>query len=91
MLNVPKSYIWENLSLNFYNYSAYLERMDRMKETFVRHWVGFPGGAMVKNPPANVGEIRDTGSISGSGRSSVVVNGNPLQNSCLEASSDRGA
>ena len=30
---------------------------------------GFPGGTMVKNPPANAGDIRDVGSIPGSGRS----------------------
>ena len=39
---------------------------------------------MVKNPPANSGDIRDVGSISGSGRSSGVGGGNPLQYSCLE-------
>jgi len=41
---------------------------------------GFPGGSMVKNPPANAG---DMGSISGSGRSTREGNGNPLQNSYL--------
>ena len=46
---------------------------------------------MVKNPPANAGDARDLGSISGSGRSSGVENGNPLQYSCLENSMDRGA
>ena len=49
--------------------------------------MGFPGGAVVKNPPANAG---DTGSISGSGRSPGVGNSNPLQDSCLENSMDRG-
>ena len=39
---------------------------------------------MVKNPPANAGDKRDTGSIPGSGRSPGVGNGNPLQYSCLE-------
>ena len=34
---------------------------------------------MVKNPPANAGDIRDTGSIPGSGRSPGGGNGNPLQ------------
>ena len=29
---------------------------------------GFPGGSVVKNPPANAGDIRDMGSIPGSGR-----------------------
>ena len=33
---------------------------------------------VVKNPPANAGDIRDTGSIPGSGRSPTVENGNPL-------------
>ena len=30
--------------------------------------MGFPGGAVVKNLPANAGEARDAGSIPGSGR-----------------------
>ena len=46
---------------------------------------------MVKNFPANVGYARDTVSIPGSGRSLGVGNGNPLQYSCLENSTDRGA
>ena len=46
---------------------------------------------LVKNPPANAGDARDAGLISGSGRSSGVGNGNPLQYSCLENSMDRGA
>ena len=51
---------------------------------------GFPGGSVVKNPPANAGEARDTGLIPGSGRSSGG-NDYPLQYSCLENSRDRGA
>ena len=43
---------------------------------------------MVKNLPASEG---DASSIPGSGRSSGVGNGNPLQYSCLENSMDRGA
>ena len=39
---------------------------------------------MVKNLPANAGDIRDTGTIPGSGRSPRGGNGNPLQYSCLE-------
>ena len=46
---------------------------------------------VVKNLPANAGDIRDTGSIPGSGRSSGEGNGNPLQYSCLENSMDRRA
>ena len=52
---------------------------------------GFPGGAVVKNPPANAGDARDADSIPESGRSPGGGNGNPLQSSCLENSRDRGA
>ena len=45
---------------------------------------------MVKNPPANTGDIRDTGSISGSGRSPGGGRGNPLQYPGLENPMDRG-
>ena len=41
---------------------------------------------VVKNPPGNAGDIRDAGSIAGSGRSPGEGNGNPLQYSCLENS-----
>ena len=50
--------------------------------------MGFPGGSVVKNPPANAG---DSGFISGSGRSPGGRNGNPLQDFCLENPMDRGA
>ena len=46
---------------------------------------------MVKNPAANAGDIRDAGSIPGSGRSLGEGNGNPIQCSCLENPMDRGA
>ena len=38
---------------------------------------------MVKNPPANAGDVRDADSIHGSARSPGEGNGNPLQYSCL--------
>ena len=53
-------------------------------------FVGFPGGAVVKNPPANEGVTEDVGSTPGSGRSPGRGNGNPLQYSCLENAMDRG-
>ena len=34
---------------------------------------------LVKNPPANAGDVRDAGSIPGSGRSPGGGHGNPLQ------------
>ena len=46
---------------------------------------------MVKNPPANAGDIRDTGSVPGLGRSPGEGHGNPLQYSCLENPMDTGA
>ena len=46
---------------------------------------------VVKNLPANAGDITDSGSIPGSGRSPGGGHGNPLQYSCLENPVDRGA
>ena len=46
---------------------------------------------MVKNLPANAGDIRDLGSMPGSGRCPGGGHGNPLQYSCLENLLDRGA
>ena len=45
---------------------------------------------MVKNSPANAGDVRDSGSIPGSGRFPGGRHGNPLQNSCLDNPMDRG-
>ena len=50
--------------------------------------MGFPGGSVVKNPPANAG---DMSFIPGSGRYPGGGNGNPLQYSCLENPMDREA
>ena len=52
---------------------------------------GFPGGAMIKNPPANVRDTGYLGSVPGLGRSPGEANGNSLQYYCLENSMDRGA
>ena len=52
--------------------------------------LGFPSGAVVKNPPANGKDTRDVGLIPGLGRSGVG-NGNLLQYSCLGNPMDRGA
>ena len=46
---------------------------------------------MVKNPPANAGDIRDMGSIPGLGRFPGGGHGSPVQYSCLENPMDRGA
>ena len=46
---------------------------------------------MIKNTPAHAGDVRDAGSIPGSGKSPGGGHGNPLQYSCLENPTDRGA
>ena len=51
----------------------------------------FQVALVVKNLPANAGDSREAGSIPGLGRSPGVGNGNPLQYSCLENATDRGA
>ena len=52
---------------------------------------GFPGGPVVKNPPANARESGDTGLLLGSGRSPGGGHGNPVQYSCLDNPMDSGA
>ena len=52
---------------------------------------GFPGGAVVKNPPPMEGNSGDVVSIPGSRRSPREGNGHPLQFSCLGNPMDRGA
>ena len=51
---------------------------------------GFQVVLVVKNLPANAGDIRDLGSIPGLGRSPGESNGYPLQSSCLEKPMDGG-
>ena len=46
---------------------------------------------VIKNLPTNAGNIRDPGSIPGSGRSPGGGHGNPFEYSCLENPMDRGA
>ena len=41
----------------------------RIKKLIIKTWKDFPGGTVVKNPPANAG---DTGSIPGPGRSHML-------------------
>ena len=46
--------------------------------------MGLSRGQSVKNTPVNAGDVGDTGSIPGLGRSPGGGHGNPLQYSCLE-------
>ena len=50
--------------------------------------MGFPGGSVVKNPPARAGDV---GLIPGSGKYLGEGNDNPLQYSCLGNPMARGA
>ena len=52
---------------------------------------GFPGGAVLKNLPANAGDSGNMSSTPGSGRYPAGGNGNPVRYSCLENSKVRGA
>ena len=52
---------------------------------------GFSGGAALQNLPANAGDARGMDLIPGSERSLGEGNGNPLQYSCPQNSTDRGA
>ena len=58
------------------------------KETGTREMIDFPGGSVVKNPPANAGDV---GSILGSGRSPGEGSSNPCQYSYLGNPMDREA
>ena len=58
------------------------------KENQARSYGDFPGGTVVKNPPANAGDARDAGLIPRLGRSPGEGNGNPFQYSCPENSMD---
>ena len=49
------------------------------------------GNPVVKNLPASAGDVIDTGSVPGLGRSPGEGHGNPLGYSCLENPMDRGA
>ena len=51
---------------------------------------GFPGGSVVKNLPAKIGDAGDSSSIPGSGKFPGKGNGNPLQYSYLGHPMDRG-
>ena len=81
-----------------FSYSSYCFHLFCFKDigeyisTFSYHFfhVGLPGGVVVKNPPANAGDIKDVGLIPGWGRSPEGGHGNPLQCPCLENPMDGG-
>ena len=73
---------WISEFLNF--------RLDKLTPFSFSLWA-YQVTVVIKSLPANTGDVRDTGLIPGSGRSSGGGHGNPLQHSCLENLMDRGA
>ena len=63
-------------------------RKDMLKYLGASKWASLVV-QLVKNPSANAGDTRDTGSTPGLGRSLAGANGNPLQYSCLENSTEK--
>ena len=59
--------------------------------TVSTNFLGFPGGSVVKNPPANAEDAKEVGLISESGRSPGEGNVSLLQYSCLQNPVGRGA
>ena len=74
--------------MDFWNYLKHLSPSIRAIRICELARKGFPAGSVVKNRPANAGDV---GSIPGSGRSPEGGHGNPLQYSCLGNPMDRGA
>ena len=78
------SQLVSDLNLNPSAFSHLVSLHHAMQLVICINTKGFLGGSVVKNPPANAGDIRDTGWIPGLGRSPGGGHGNPLQYSCLE-------
>ena len=73
------SQVFQSCKQSSFYYSFYVLSLCR---------TGFPSGSLVKDPPANAGDVS---LIPVLGRSPGEGNGSPLQYSCLENSMDRGA
>ena len=79
------------------NRRAWLATVYRVTESDTTEWLSTTTGVsqeaqvvlVVKNLPANAGDVKDIGLISGSGRSPGGGHGNPLQYSCLKNPMDR--
>ena len=73
------------------NLKCLLRERDKQRLLCSKGFILFQVVPVVKNPPANAGDVRDLGSIPGLGRSPGEGHGHPLQYSCLENPMDRGA
>ena len=79
--------------LSHFSVLSLLKSSDYLVESLVKGTIATGASQVtlvVKNPPANARDIRDEGSIPGSGRPPGGGQGNPLQCSCLENPTDRG-
>ena len=75
-----------------YYYDPILQNKNKTKKHWGLHCKGASQVTLgVKNPPANAGDIKNVGSVPGSGRSPGGGHGNTLHYSCLDNSMDRGA
>ena len=72
----------------FYSHKANIKYIDFVVSLHIDWASQVP--LVIKNPPANAGDLRDLGSIPGLGRSPGEGSGNTLQYSCLENPMDRG-
>ena len=89
----PKSY-FSGIGRRILYHQCHLESPfsnNECKSSFLLYNWASQATLVVKNPPANIGDIRVMALIPGSGRSSGGGHGNPLQCSCLESPIDRGA
>ena len=71
------------------NLKCLLRERERQRFLCSKGFILFQVVPVVKNPPANAGDVRDLGSIPGLGRSPGEGHGHPLQYSCLENPMDR--
>ena len=78
---------WQATVYGFTNSRIQLKQLS-IHCALVVHILGFPGSSVVKNLPANAGDV---GSIPGLGRSPGEGIGNPLQYSCLGNPMEEGA
>ena len=89
MLCQPQGYSKVNqLYMHIYPHFSKILFPYRSLQRIEQSSLGFPGGSVVKNPPASAG---DMGSVPELGRSLGEGNSHPLQYSCLGTLMDRGA
>ena len=65
-------------AIAFSGFCVYIFIYDVCVCVYIYIYMGFPGGSVIKNPPASAGATRDSGSIPGSGRPPREGNDNPF-------------